>query len=164
MDHKDAIIQDLKADNKKLTEELEQLKKQKAAVNTSMERLTGRDEHGNANYPYCFREDTCKGYGASSKCDDCSMTTKICSKLAQYEDLEEQGLLLKIPVPLNSAVYSAECGMVVRDFVVYFTYDEKGTWAMNAFGGIIGLWGSTVFATEQEAQSALEKMKNGHDE
>lgn len=96
MDHKDVIIQDLKAKNKKLTEELKQLKKQPAAVETNMERLTGRDEHGNANYPYCFREDTCKGYGASSKCDDCPMTTKICEKLAQYEDLEEQGKLLII--------------------------------------------------------------------
>lgn len=123
----------------------------------NMERLTKRDEHGFAYYPYCFEK--CDGDGTGIRCQTCDFEEKICDKLAEYEDLEEQGLLLKVPVPLKSAVYSAECGMVVRDFVVHFTYDEKGTWAINEFGEIIGLWGSTVFATEQEAQAALEKMK-----
>ena len=53
-----------------------------------MERLTARNENGKkkAYYPYCFREDTCDGDGSSEKCDTCEFSTKICEKLAEYED------------------------------------------------------------------------------
>ncbi|HJB46676.1 MAG TPA: hypothetical protein H9713_08225, partial [Candidatus Mediterraneibacter surreyensis] len=37
-------------------------------------------------YPYCFREDTCRGEGMSDKCDMCELPYKICKKLADYED------------------------------------------------------------------------------
>ena len=53
-----------------------------------MERLTERNENGKkeAYYPYCFREDTCDGDGPSEKCVACALSTKICEKLAEYED------------------------------------------------------------------------------
>ena len=53
-----------------------------------MERLTARNENGKkeAYYPYCFREDTFDGDGSSEKCDTCEFSTKICEKLAEYED------------------------------------------------------------------------------
>ena len=45
-------------------------------------------------------------------CDSCSQGAGICKtvenmikKLATYEDLEEQGLLVRLPVPLGSKVY-----------------------------------------------------------
>ena len=38
-----------------------------------MERLTARNERfpDETYYPYCFREDTCRGEGMSDKCDMC---------------------------------------------------------------------------------------------
>ena len=38
-----------------------------------MERLTVRNERfpDETYYPYCFREDTCRGEGMSDKCDMC---------------------------------------------------------------------------------------------
>lgn len=53
-----------------------------------MERLTVRNERfpDEAYYPYCFREDTCRGEGMSDKCDMCELPNKICRKLADYED------------------------------------------------------------------------------
>lgn len=70
-----------------------------------MERLTSRDEFGNAYHPYCFREDTCNGEGSSAKCSGCKLVTDVCSKLADYEDLEEQGLLLRLPCRIGDDVY-----------------------------------------------------------
>ena len=65
-----------------------------------MERLTERNEADTAYYyPNCFKE--CDGLGYSSKCNKCDFTYEICEKLGEYEDAEEQGLLLRLPAPLN---------------------------------------------------------------
>ena len=55
-----------------------------------MERLTKISEISDAYYPKCFEEPCC-GMG---KCldDNCSLMTDACKKLAEYEQLEEQGL------------------------------------------------------------------------
>ena len=61
-----------------------------------MERLTKRNEADTAYYyPNCFKE--CDGLGYSSKCNKCDFTYEVCEKLGEYEDAEEQGLLVKIP-------------------------------------------------------------------
>lgn len=52
------------------------------------ERLTTRNKRGNAYYPYCFKDDTCNGFGRSEKCDDCEFEQMICERLAEYEDEE----------------------------------------------------------------------------
>ena len=54
-----------------------------------MERLTARNENGEkeAYYPYCMREDTCDGDGASEKCDGCDFAQKVCETLASYEEM-----------------------------------------------------------------------------
>ena len=65
-----------------------------------MERLTERNEADTAYYyPNCFKE--CDGLGYSSQCDTCGFQDKVCEKLGEYEDAEEQGLLLRLPAPLN---------------------------------------------------------------
>ena len=80
-------------------------------------------------------------------------------KLAEYEDAEEQGLLLRLPVRCGSWVYSAECGCVVPYIVTSYSVDMNGLWCLNRYGGIIGLWGTSVFATKAEAKAAL--VRNG---
>ena len=60
-----------------------------------MERLTDRNADGNYFYPKCFEK--CDGFWESRKCDNCEITTSICEKLGKYEDLEEQGILIKLP-------------------------------------------------------------------
>ena len=60
-----------------------------------MSRLTEKDVSGKYFYPKCFEK--CDGLGASSSCDKCEVTTSICEKLGKYEDLEEQGRLIKLP-------------------------------------------------------------------
>lgn len=48
-----------------------------------MNRLTARDEHGNAYYPKCFDE-PCNGGGCTK--DMCDFSVEVCNKLAAYED------------------------------------------------------------------------------
>ena len=51
-----------------------------------MERLTAREESGNAYYPHCFREDTCGGGGCAEHSGICEFSEKVCETLAAYED------------------------------------------------------------------------------
>ena len=71
-----------------------------------MERLTKKNDSGGHYYPKCFEK--CNGLGASSKCDNCEITTSVCEKLGDYEDLEEQGRLIKVPVK-DGATAHREC-------------------------------------------------------
>lgn len=66
-------------------------------------RLTARDEKaGTAYYPQCF-EEPCLGMGATKK--DCSLMWKVAERLVKYEDLEEQGRLIKLPCAVGDTVY-----------------------------------------------------------
>ena len=51
-----------------------------------MERLTKKNKHGEAYFPYCFREDTCAGNG-SGDCASCEFMEKTCNTLAKYDDM-----------------------------------------------------------------------------
>ena len=133
----------------------------------NMERLTKRDENGNAHYPYCYEK--CDGDGIGIRCQTCDFEEKICNKLADYEDLEAQGLLLKLPCKIGDVVWFVGNKYVndyeIRRFVVdnteiaavqvAKTIEGRDYW--NSFS--ICDFGKTVFLTEQEAQAALEKME-----
>ena len=133
-----------------------------------MERLTARDEQGFAHYPYCFEK--CNGDAVGIKCQTCDFEEKICNKLAEYEDLEEQGLLLKLPCKVGDTVYS-----ITRDFISEYIVESiriyehsiQFYWkcTKGIYHNVVGFAnfdiGKTVFLTKQEAQAALEKMKAG---
>ena len=70
-------------------------------------------------------------------------------KLCDYEDLEEQGLLVRLPVPLGSKVY----WISTRDKQNSIIFEKIFVLGMLYF------WGSTVFATREEAEKKLEEMK-----
>lgn len=93
-----------------------------------------------------------KGYSAINKCAD-------------YEDLEEQGKLLKLPCAVGDMVYtiySDEDGSFIEESKaeevsthrvwidsMYFDYDD---------------FGKTVFLTRQEAEAALKELERGKGE
>lgn len=113
-----------------------------------MERLTKISEIGNAYYPKCFEEPCC-GMGECLD-DNCSLIIDACKKLAEYEQLEEQGLLVRLPVPLGYKVY----WISTRDKQNPIIFEKFFTLGMLYF------WNSTVFATREEAAKKLEEMKN----
>lgn len=83
-------------------------------------------------------------------------------KLATYEDLEEQGLLVRLPCPVGTTVWDI-CGMDIRENVVcgiecgkngkQFLWANHDEW--------LGELNDLVFLTREEAEKKLEEMKNG---
>lgn len=91
-------------------------------------------------------------------------------KLAEYEDAEEQGKLLKFPIDENTPVYSIEyccgnnrnnkSGMCHKGFCENCNdksyYIEIGKAKQCALSEI----GKSVFFTQEQADDALQKIKN----
>lgn len=124
-----------------------------------MERLTKISEAGNAYYPKCFEEPCC-GMGECLD-DKCSLMLDACKKLAEYEQLEEQGLLVRLPCPLGTTVYGI-CGTDIRkDVVDGIEYGGNGRYCIwSDKGGWLGELGDLVFLTREEAEKKLEEMNN----
>ena len=92
------------------------------------------------------------------------LTRRIIEKLAEYEDLEEQGLLLRLPCKVGTKVYAinriidyGEVGdkatysysIIEREFQIYMMME----YARFAFG-------KTVFLTQAEAEQKLKEMES----
>lgn len=114
-----------------------------------MERLTERlDGDG-----LCYGKVDCE-----DNCTYCDRFLKVLDKLADYEDAEEQGMLLRLPCPIGSTVY-----VIVEEWeeiyepssAYYDIYEEPFTPYM--LEGV----GKDVFLTREEAEQALAEMQKG---
>ena len=137
-----------------------------------MERLTKISEIGNAYYPKCFEEPCC---GMGECLDDrCSLMLDACKKLAEYEQLEEQGLLVRLPCKVGDTVYRVNAGakqpiitMTVSEihFLCYkneraVRFDAIGKEDMGESCYRLEDIGRIVFLTREEAEKKLEELKN----
>ena len=127
-----------------------------------MERLT--EKIGNTNcvkgcgsnckygFKYCTKEDW----------ENCKTTDDVIDKRAEYEDLEEQGLLLRLPAEayfikdnivrkgwVQELVYSL-CSKLLLDI----RYDD------NSLDSYRGYLGNDVFLTQAEAEQKLKEMES----
>lgn len=101
-------------------------------------------------------------------------------KLCDYEDLEEQGLLVRLPCKVGDMVWDNDFGYPESYEIKAFSYgycdsyvepgigieDEIIFYYENSIGSITGAFpmseiGKTVFLTREEAENKLEEMKNG---
>lgn len=82
-------------------------------------------------------------------------------KLADYEDLEEQGLLVRLPCPIGTTVWDI-CGMDIRENVVSgLEYDKGGKWFLWANEDeCLGELNILVFLNREEAEKKLEEIQN----
>lgn len=151
-----------------------------------MERMTKR-ENGHVYYPRCF-EEPCGGMGCLT--EDCGFKVEICERLAAYGDTglepDEVNALQKDWSDLCTVI--GECGGIDRlrelaeadkdgrivvlpckvgDTVYRLQYIEQtpGRFVVGvAEIKFALLWleefGETVFLTREEAEAALEAMKN----
>lgn len=131
-----------------------------------MERLT-KCEDDSITYNE-KREFECGEY-----CDSCSQGAGICKtvenmikKLAEYEDLEEQGLLVRLPCKVGDDLYCIVNGKVkklkVHSFgVPDFEITDIEFKYVDGFKIVrfVGEVGKTVFLTREEAEKKLEEMK-----
>ncbi len=136
-----------------------------------MERLTKRNKENTAfYYPNCFKE--CDGLGYSQKCDKCGFQDKVCEKLGEYEDLEEQGLLPKLKCKPGDTVYAflqkdnhftkAQINKIEIKPTVYGKmcfFVEPVSYRGHLYRYFENDFGKTVFLTQDEAEEALKKME-----
>ena len=131
-----------------------------------MERLTYRAELGvsidkNEDCPTC------------SACWNCNIPPRKCGyisdaleKLAEYEDLEEQGLLLRLPCKIGTKVYNITWWDDVQKKVVvkgktYYRTIHKHKVSKSTFGYTdIDDFGKTVFLTKSEAEQKSKEMES----
>lgn len=91
---------------------------------------------------------------------------KILTKLADYEDLEEQGLLVRLPCKVGEKLWCIVDSAIRELRVHHFDMPAFGTtdivfryadgFKLERFVGEIG---KTVFLTREEAEKKLEEMK-----
>lgn len=82
-------------------------------------------------------------------------------KFCDYEDLEEQGLLVRLPCPIGVTVWDI-CGMDIRESAVSeIECSKDGKWFLWANEGKwLGELNNLVFLTREEAEKKLEELKN----
>ena len=86
-------------------------------------------------------------------------------KLAEYEDLEEQGLLLRLPVPIGTTVYKFESlakgtERYIKTTITRYEVFDDSIWFTfaNGLGRNIEDFGKYVFLTQEEAEQKLKEM------
>ena len=143
-----------------------------------MERLT--DKIGNTNcikgcgsnckygFQYCRKEDW----------ENCETIADVIDKLAEYEDLEEQSRLIKLPCKVGDTVYVngvLGCGEAERYRVIRVDYHSTLGTGRNEFyieallcadpDSSIAFYdkqfGKTVFLTKAEAEAKLKELRGG---
>ena len=131
-----------------------------------MERLT--EKIGNTN---CV-----KGCGSNCKygfqhCrtedwENCKTIDDVIDKLAEYEDLEEQGRLVKLPCKIGTEVYditwwdNVQEKVVVKGKAYYRTVHKHKITKLPFTYSDIDDFGKTVFLTKSEAEQKLKEMES----
>lgn len=94
-------------------------------------------------------EQTCRSRTGSEGCEGCPIQIAI-DKLAEYEDLEEQGKLLKLPCKIGQRVY------------MIYQFCGEGAWEVEEHKiklEDLENIGKTVFLTRPDAEQALAEME-----
>lgn len=103
----------------------------------------------------------------------------VMDALAEYEDLEEQGLLVRLPCKVGDMVWDNDFGYPESYEINAYSYgycdsyvesgvgieDEIIFYYENSIGSITGAFpmseiGKTIFLTREEAVNKLEEMEN----
>lgn len=142
-----------------------------------MERLTKKNIGGDYYYPMCFEK--CDGLGASSKCDNCEITTGACEKLGRYEDLEEHGRLVILPCKVGDTLYRVNKGakepvimMRVLQLYIKQLHKDRTVIRIDAINDddmgescyFLENIGKTVFLTREESEAKLKELRGGENE
>ena len=142
-----------------------------------MERLTEKQSSGfdlkSMNGEWCNKY--CEQQRVQT-CNECGIYQAI-QKLAEYEDLEEQGLLLRLPCKVGDTVWDNDCGKPFAYTITGFSFGtgedyiddpvslkEVVYYYSNYSGSITGSFavseiGKTVFLTQAEAEQKLKEME-----
>ena len=87
-------------------------------------------------------------------------------KLAEYENLEEQGLLLRLPCPIGTTVYNTTWWDCVQEKVkvdgkTFYRTVHKHKVSKSIFSLLdVKDFGKTVFLTKAEAEQKLKEIES----
>lgn len=131
-----------------------------------MERLTDKIDNTNCvkgcgsnckyGFQYCRKEDW----------ENCQTISDVIDKLAEYEDLEEQGLLLRLPYPLGTEyIYFVD----IKDRKVYKLDAEKIEvnmtpirkkilYTVDGYEFLFEDFEKAIFLTREEAEVRLKEL------
>lgn len=106
-----------------------------------------------------------------SACEpDCEEIDAVYRKLKDYEDLEEQGRLVKLPCKVGTEVYNITWWDDVQEKVVvkgksYYRTVHKHKVTKSTFSYLdIDEFGKTVFLTKAEAELKLKELRGGEND
>ena len=126
-----------------------------------MERLTQASDKGGVAFTFDL-DVTCKP-------SEIKKILRIAEKLKEYEDLEEQGLLLRLPCKVGSTLYQPISNRINEYKVIGLCFDITRNEFMYEVAYQIGLeWykttcdfdciNKTVFLTKEKAEKKLKEM------
>ena len=97
----------------------------------------------------------------------------VLQKLADYEDLEEQGRLVKLPCKVGDTVYVPTRNFISELRIFQISISKNNTffhWMLNAGiypnldGFSVDKIGKTVFLTKAEAEAKLKELRGGEND
>lgn len=133
-----------------------------------MERLTFRTELGVS----IDKEEDCPTCSICCNCDipprKCKYISDALEKLADYEGLEEQGRLIKLPCKVGDTIYGLHKAMVCEldTETIGISKMPSGEilYLIDGWELDKGDFGKTVFLTKSEAEAKLKELRGGEDE
>lgn len=103
-----------------------------------------------------------------SYCDrECEHYKRMVNKLAEYEDAEEQGLLLRLPCKVGDELFLSDyptihCRLKEYKFIGNEVAIVIDCWEwQRTCTRMLSDFGKTVFLTREKAEKALAKVKAG---
>ena len=129
-----------------------------------MNRLTKVMQCNDGNKLYDYSNEVVKNV-----MDFSSRLELMFEKLAMYEDLEEQGRLLKLPCKAEDTVYGISMGKIinltVNEISIFYMKGEKiinvKCQSNDEFRNYVEReFGKTVFLTREEAEAKLKELRN----
>lgn len=114
--------------------------------------------------------------------DNAEYWLKVYFKLKEYENLEEQGRLIKLPCKVGDTVWDNDCGRPCVYTITAFSFGECEEYICepvttkevvfyytNSSGSITGSFaeseiGKTLFLTKSEAEAKLKELRGGKNE
>lgn len=120
-----------------------------------MERLTKRLNDGKELCIDVCGEKCVDGY---TWCPKCKPFTDVMKKLAEYEDAEEQGLLLRLPLKRRDRFWELN---TVNGFPHIY---PRMAHSLQHCVYVLERLGKTTFLTKEEAEQAMKKMEKNNNE
>lgn len=123
----------------------------------SVERLTVK--HSGIKELKGFVNVSCDEICKNHICEKCPVQKAI-DKLAEYENLEEQVLLIRLPCKVGDTLYEAsrQWKTVITRTVAAIVICNNNIWIRNGCGDTFE-YGAEVFLTREEAEAALAEME-----